>query len=158
RSANADASAAFSMSSSPWIRYAGSTVPDAICCRTAAMVEAGMRKAAAGRSEGLEDGAHDRPGEVGGQPIEGVGVLVEERRRIDGARAARRLVLLPQYHARILPERRVGVQVAKLDVRGHLDDVARRELLSGEARGRDGDRRDSADQHGVDIIGLREDL
>src|SRR4026209_2628930 len=70
--ANAAASADFSTSSSPCSRYSGSGVPAAICWRTAAGVSE------ATRLERLEDGADDGAGELGADPLERGGVLLEE--------------------------------------------------------------------------------
>src|SRR5262249_10911370 len=75
-------------------------------------------------SEGLQDRADDRPREFGGHPFEAVGVLLEERRGIGSRAACRRLIFLPEHHARVLPQHLVLAHVTELDPRGHRDRVA----------------------------------
>src|ERR1043166_1526649 len=129
----------------------GSGVPASICFRTAAGVRFG-------KLEGLENRADDGTGERGAHPLEGRGVLLEERRRIDRALAAGGIVFLAELHAGILPEHLVGFEVAQLDARGHDDRVAGRQLLRVEARWDNRDVGHLAVEQRVDAGAFRERL
>src|SRR5262245_19683738 len=110
------------------------------------------------RSERFQDRAHDGAREIGGDSVEGVDVLLEERGGIVHAAAAGRLVLLAEHQARVLPQHFVLANIPQFNARRHRQRITRRDLLRAEAGRIDRRRADFADQHRVDTGLLRQDL
>src|SRR5262245_228197 len=109
-------------------------------------------------SESLENRADDGTREVGGDAVEGVDVLLEERGRVGHVAPAGGVVFLAEQQARVLPQHFVLAHVAQLDPRRHRQGVAGRDLLRAEGGGHDRNRADLADQERVDAGLLRQDL
>src|SRR5258707_14402158 len=81
------------------------------------------------RLERLQDRADDGSRKVGTDAIERVHFLAEEGLRGQRTLAAGVVVILPEDHARVLPQDFVFAHITQLNVRDDRDGVARGELL-----------------------------
>ena len=93
--------------------------------------------------EGLEDGGHDGAGDVGGDAIDGAALLVEERRAVERrrCRGVCRSYSSRNTSAVVRPEHVAACATSvNCTCMATREEIARRELLLGEADGLHGNR------------------